>query len=161
MFLYNTDAKHWSYKKHWHQLSQGFHDEPNPNMWKGSEQQVHSSHQNMPKTHTEEHKQKKVGGLDWWYPHENCSPELQSKEVCLHLLHKNCSIYTHTRHPTFTNYNTGHKAEENFVKSYHHVRHDVEIFPTVTLFSVIAWIHLRGHRNSQNIRFTCCSMQFH
>jgi hypothetical protein len=56
--------------------------------------------------------------------------------------HQNCPIHTHTRHPKFTNYNTDHKAEGNVVKSYHHVKHDGDIFPTFTLFSDIAWLHL-------------------
>jgi hypothetical protein len=122
----------------------------------------HSRHKNMPKTHTEENWG--GGGLVWRYPHESCSLELQSKRACLHqlqVLHQNCPIHTHTRHPKFTNYNTDHKAEGNVVKSYHHVKHDGDIFPTFTLFSDIAWLHLEGNRNSQNIRFTCRSTKCH
>jgi len=103
----------------------------------------------MPKTHTEENwTEKKEGGLVWRYPHENCLLELQSKEACLLQLHQDCPVYTHIRHPRFTNYNTDHKAEGNFVKLYHHVKHDGDIFPTFTMFSDIAWLHLGGSRNS-------------
>jgi hypothetical protein len=42
------------------------------------------------------------------------------------------------------------------MNSYHHVKHDGDIFPTFTLSSDIAWLHLRGNRNSQNIKFTRC-----
>ena len=106
-------------------------------------------------------KKKKGGGLVWRYPHANCSLELQSKEACLHQLHQNCPIYTHIRHPRFTNYNTDYKAKGNFAKLYHHVKHDGDIFPTFTLISDTALLHRGGNRHSQIIRFTCCSMKCH
>lgn len=118
----------------------------------------HSRHKNMPRTHTEEN-WKRGGGASL----EISSWKLftwaaERKGACLHqlqVLHQNCPIHTHTRHPKFTNYNTDHKAEGNVVK------HDGDIFPTFTLFSDIAWLHLGGNRNSQNIRFTCRPTKCH
>jgi hypothetical protein len=124
----------------------------------------HSRHKNTPKTHTKENwGKKKRGGPSLKISPRNCSLELQSKEACLHQLpelHQNSPLYTHIRHPRCTTYTTDHKAEGNFVKSYHHVKLG-DIFPTFALFRDIAWLHLGGNRNSQNIRFTCCSIKCH
>jgi hypothetical protein len=58
-------------------------------------------------------------------------------------------------------YNTDHEAKVNFVKLYHHVENDGEIFPTLTLFSNKALLHLGGHVKSQNIRCTRYSTKCH
>jgi hypothetical protein len=131
-------------------------------MWNGSEQQVLDTKRRR-RGHLLRKTEKNCARLEispWKllvWPAQQTSVSTSSSRTASKLFHS----HAHTTTVVHKLYNTDHKARVNFVKLYHHVAYDAEIFPTFTLFSDKACFHLRGHVKSQNIRFTRYSTKCH